>query len=162
HGYDRYRSEFERDKAEVAILGAKHDYVELARAHPIRHVTDPCRDYLRTNEGQMSDAVRESGRFTSRLHLTLLLVALGGPVGGLISGYGIARGLSRSLYQLSVRVQGMAQQLDRPGVGEAVRPQLEVAAVHLAPEGDLRQLDRQLDHVVGRVAEVTRRLQQQQ
>ena len=34
-------------------------------------------------------------------------------IGGLISGYGIARGLSRSLYRLSVRVQDLAEHLDQ-------------------------------------------------
>jgi signal transduction histidine kinase len=149
-GYDRYRAEFRRAKAEVARDGPKRDYRRLADAHPIRHVTDPCRDYLRTNEELMDHATQESGLFTRRLHLTLLLLALGGPLGGLISGYGIARGLSRSLYRLSVRIQDMAQQLDR-----------DVAAVHLTPDGDLQHLDRQMEHVVRRVTEVTRHLQQQ-
>jgi signal transduction histidine kinase len=150
-GYDRYRGEFEHARARVGQAGPMSGYRKLAGADPIRHVTDPCRAYLRLNEEMMNEAALASGRFTRRLHLTMLLLALGGPLGGLISGYGIARGLSRSLYRLSVRVQDMAQQLDR-----------DVAAVHLTPEGDLRHLDRQLEHVVERVGEVTRRLQRQQ
>ena len=73
----------------------------------------PAGSYLRMNEEQMDRAAQESGRFTRRLHLTMLLLGLGGPLGGLLGGYGIARGLSRSLYRLSVRVQDMAQQLDQ-------------------------------------------------
>jgi signal transduction histidine kinase len=150
-GYIRYRTEFRQAKAEVARDGPKRNFRQVDADHPIRHVTDPCRDYLRTNVEQMRRTAEESGLFTRRLQLTLLLLALGGPLGGLISGYGIARGLSRSLYHLSVRVQDMAQQLDR-----------DIAAVHLTPDGDLQHLDRQLTHVLERVSEVTQRLQRQQ
>jgi signal transduction histidine kinase len=150
-GYDRYRAEFRRAKAEVARDGPKRNYHRLADANPIRHVTDPCRDYLRTNEEMMTQASLQSARLTRWLHLTLLLLALGGPLGGLISGYGIARGLSRSLYRLSVRVQDMAQQLDR-----------DVAAVRLTPDDDLHHLDKQLELVMARVSEVASRLQKQQ
>jgi signal transduction histidine kinase len=150
-GYIRYRTEFRQAKAEVAREGPKRDFRRVDADHPIRHVTDPCREYLLTNVELMDRAAEESALFTRRLQLTLLLLALGGPLGGLISGYGIARGLSRSLYLLSVRVQDMAQQLDR-----------DVAAVHLTPDGDLHHLDRQLTHVLERVSEVTQRLQRQQ
>lgn len=150
-GYDRYRSEFAQSRAQFEQVGPPKDYRELAEAHPIRYVSDPCQTYLRMNEALMRDAVQEGGRMTQRLHLTMLLLVLGGPLGGLLCGYGIARGLSRSLYRLSVRVQDMAQQLDR-----------DVAAVHLTPEGDLHHLDKQLQHVVARVGEVAERLQRQQ
>ncbi|MGE3807033.1 MAG: sensor histidine kinase, partial [Gemmataceae bacterium] len=67
---------------------------------------------------------------------------------GLIMGYGIARGLSKSIYQLSVHVQDMAQRLDEG-----------VASVRVVADGDLDNLDKHLQHVVGRVEEVTARLQ---
>jgi signal transduction histidine kinase len=63
----------------------------------------------------------------------------------------VARGLSRSIYQLSVRVQDMAQRLDQ-----------DVASVSIAADGDIRNLDKQLDHVVHRVEEVAERLQRHQ
>ena len=46
------------------------------------------------------------------LRLAMILLGVLGPVGGVVCGYGIARGLSRSLYRLSVRVQDMANQFD--------------------------------------------------
>lgn len=150
-GYDRYRNEFERLRALVERDGPQTGYRRLAEEYPIRHVTDPCREYLRMNEALMVEAAQESSRVTHRLNLTMLLLALGGPLGGLLSGYGIARGLSRGLYRLSVYVQDMAQQLDR-----------DVADVQLTPDGDLQHLDGQLQHVVARVGEVVLRLQRQQ
>lgn len=150
-GYDNYRADFERARAEVERRGPRRDFLALAQAHPIRHVTDACQEYSRTNEEMIVQLAQQSERLTQRLHLTLLLLALGGPLGGLLSGYGIARGLSRSLHRLSVRVQDVALQFDR-----------DVAAVQLTPGGDLQQLDAQVQNVVARVTEVTQRLQRQQ
>lgn len=150
-GYDRYRREFDQLRSEVDKNGPQKSFRELADAHPIRHVTDPCREYLRMNEEFMTASAQESSRVTNRLHSTMLLLALGGPLGGILSGYGIARGLSRSIYRLSLHVSDMAQQLDR-----------DVATLQLTPGGDLQDLDAQLEKVLGRVGEVAEKLQRQQ
>lgn len=150
-GYDLYRQEFERLKEQAERDGPRRDFSALMSAHPLRYVVEPTREYLVVNERQMQQISQESAGLSERLRLTLLLLGLGAPLGGLLSGYGIARGLSRSLHRLSVHVQGMAQRLDR-----------EVADVRLSGDGDIHQLDEQLRHVVGRVTEVTERLQRQQ
>src|SRR5262249_56689426 len=80
----------------------------------------------------------------------VLFLGVAGPAGGLIVGYGAARGLRQSLYRLSVRVQDVAQKLDR-----------DVGSVSVAADGDLAGLDRQLDHILRRVEEVAERLRQQ-
>jgi signal transduction histidine kinase len=90
----------------------------------------------------------------------MLLLGLGGPASGLIIGYGIARGLSRSIYQLSVRVQDVAQRLDSPL--PAGNGAVDVASVSIRADGDLQSLDRQLQHVIRRVEEVGERLQRHQ
>jgi two-component system, NtrC family, sensor histidine kinase HydH len=150
-GYRRYQQEFAHLRDEVAHKGPRRDFRELADFHPIRHVVDPCRRYLRVNEEMIAQASQDMSHLSHRLRLLMLLLGLGGPLSGLLGGYGIARGLSRSLYRLSVRVQDVTQQLER-----------DVASVSLVADGDLAHLDRQLQHVVRRVAEVTERAQQQQ
>jgi two-component system sensor histidine kinase HydH len=150
-GYDRYRREFAVLEEEVRRSGPRHDYRELADIHPVRHIVEPCREYLAINEQQVSQAAQETSRLSEQLRLAMLLLGLGGPLGGVLGGYGIARGLSRSLYRLSVRIQDVAQQLEQ-----------DVASVSLVADGDLHHLDRQLEHVVQRVAEVTERVQDQQ
>jgi signal transduction histidine kinase len=150
-GYDRYHVELEKLRDQVEKEGPRRDLHALAVAHPIRHITDPCREYARLNEEQMTQSVEESGRVSQQLNLAMLLLGIGGPLSGLLGGYGIARGLSRSLYRLSVRVQDMAQKLEK-----------DVAAVDLTPEADWQRLDKQLDHVVQRVADVTDSLQRHQ
>jgi signal transduction histidine kinase len=150
-GYATYRHEFERLRAAGARSGPRRDFQQLVERNPVRHVVDPCRDLLHVNEGMMAATADRSERVGRQLRLALLFLGLGGPVSGLIIGYGVARGLSRSIYQLSVRVQDMARRLDQ-----------NVASVSVAAEGDIAGLDQQLRHVVRRVEEVAERLQRQQ
>lgn len=150
-GYDKYQNELEQLRLAVGQGRSMGNLRALSQAHPIRHVLDPCREYARLNEVQMNGVTQESTRVSERLHVTMFLLGICGPIGGLLSGFGIARGLSRSLYRLSVRVQDMAQRLER-----------DVGAVKLTADGDFTHLDQQLQHVVQRVAEVTQRLQRQQ
>lgn len=150
-GYKKFQSELETLRKEVQKVGKRWDFQKLEKAHPIRHIVEPCQEYARVNEEMMIAATEESVRVSRWLQGTMLLLGIGGPISGLVSGFGIARGLSRSLYRLSVRVQDMAQHLEQ-----------DVASVKLNPQGDIERLDHQLEHVMGRVAEVTERLQRQQ
>jgi signal transduction histidine kinase len=74
-----------------------------------------------------------------------------GPIGGLISGFGAAWGLSRSITRLRIRLQAASAHLDQ-----------ELGSVRVTGVGSGHQLERQLDLVVTRVGEVVERLQRQQ
>lgn len=150
-GYQDYRGEFQRLRAEVDQKGPRQDFLRLADSHPVRHIVEPCRQLLALNEEMMAETFQEQLRLSRWLGLALLLLGVGGPLSGILAGYGVARGLTRSIYQLSVRVQDMAQQLEQ-----------EVGSVRLSPAQDIRNLDGQLEHVVARVAEVTERLRRQE
>jgi signal transduction histidine kinase len=99
----------------------------------------------------MEETFQESNRISQRLRWVLLLLGLGGPVSGLVVGYGIARGLSRSIHHLSVHVQDLAQRLDQ-----------DVGSVQVAGNGDIPTLDKQLRYVAHRVEEVVERTQSHQ
>jgi signal transduction histidine kinase len=150
-GYEDYGNEFARLKASVLLRRDPWTPGTLAKQNPLQPVVDPCQALLLENEQMMYQTAAESERLGSRLYLAMLLLGVGGPAAGLISGYGIARGLSRSLHQLSVRLQDVSQQLEQ-----------DVASVSLASDGDLRHLDEQAQHIVRRVEEVAERLQKQQ
>jgi signal transduction histidine kinase len=124
---------------------------QLVDAHPIQLVVKPCENLSSVTKEMMKETVQESNEVSQLVRLVMIVLGLIGPVSGLMSGYGIARGLSRSIYQLSVRVQGMAQRLDQ-----------DVASVSVAADGDIQNLDKQLQHVVERVEEVAQRVQQHQ
>ncbi|MCC6417369.1 MAG: hypothetical protein IT429_03890 [Gemmataceae bacterium] len=150
-GYMRYRQEFDQLKESVLVRREQWSPAALVDQNPLKPVIDPCHVLHRENEEMMNATAAQSQSLSGRLYPTMLLLGLGGPVAGLISGYGIARGLSRSLHQLSVRLQDVSQHLEQ-----------DIASVSLAGGGDLAQLDEQAQHIVRRVEEVAHRLQKQQ
>lgn len=150
-GYQDYRNELAELRAEVLKHGPRTDFGRLADTHPIRHVTEPCKELFRLNKEEMDHTADESMTVSRQAQLLTLLLGTLGPASGLLIGYSVARGLSRSIYRLSVRVQDVAQRLDE-----------KVASMSVAVDGDIDGLDRQIQHVVGRVEEVAERLQRQQ
>lgn len=150
-GYQRYRDEMAALRAEVLAKGPRTDFGQLSDAHPIRHLTDSCHELFRINKEAMDRTAAESRAVSQHARLLLLLVGLGGPIGGLILGYGVARGIWRSIYRLSVRVHDAAQHLNQ-----------KVGTMSVAVDGDIEHLDRQLQHIVSRVEEVGERLQRHQ
>jgi signal transduction histidine kinase len=79
------------------------------------------------------------------------LAAVGGigSIAGLVLGYGVARGLSHSIYQLSVRVRDAADKLGQ-----------DLPTVTLQEDGDLTHLHQQLQGMVQEIEQVVNRLQQ--
>jgi signal transduction histidine kinase len=150
-GYREYREELTQLLQTVGQGKPAINFGQLADSHPVAKVVDPCEDLLRLNQEAVAAASRESEHVGRQANLVMLFVGLVGPLGGLVSGLGVARTLNRSICRLSVRVQDIAQRLDQ-----------DVASVNLVADGDLQNLDRQLEHVLRRVEEVAERLQRQQ
>ena len=156
-GYRRYRNELGGMRAELDDLlkdpkkRTAPNLHKLAKQHPVNYVAEPCHELLTLTKRQMEETA-EQGEHVSRL-VRLAMVGLGilAPLSGLLSGYGIARGLSRSIYQLSVRVQDMAQHLEQT-----------VGSVTIPAGGDIQHLDKQLQHVVRKVEDVAGKYQRQQ
>jgi signal transduction histidine kinase len=152
-GYARYHQAFQQLRNEVERNGPlRSNFRELADDNPIRRVLDSCEQLLQVNKSFMQQTTAESERISRTLRLVILLLGLGGPTSGLIIGASIARGLSKSIYKLSVRVQDMAQRLEP----------IDVGMLSVMPDGDIDRLDRQLEHVIGRVEEVARKMQRHQ
>src|SRR5262249_14430724 len=76
------------------------ELAQIANDHPLREVVEPAHDLLKLNENTMDQTLKESQAVVRQAQRTLILLGLLGPVGGLIAGFGIARGLSRSIYSL--------------------------------------------------------------
>jgi signal transduction histidine kinase len=150
-GYRQYQKEL----SGLLQMASGHvtlpDIRTLADSHPIRHIVEPCEELLHSNQDKMAEISRSSEELGNQALVALLGLGLGGLSSGLLIGYAFARALSRSIYQLSVRVQDMAQRLDQ-----------DVASVRIVADGDIKHLDQQLEHVVERVEEVAERLQRHQ
>jgi signal transduction histidine kinase len=156
-GYVQYHEEMARLRQDVEREGPRGTFDELAKTHPIRHIVTPCQKLGEISRAKVEQTSLESDELSRKARLVLLLLGLGGPIGGLLCGYGIVRGLSRSITQLSVRVRDVVDRLERPDSCQ----EIDLGSVTVAAEGDLGALDRQLQHVLRRVEEVTERLQRQ-
>lgn len=124
---------------------------KIAEKHPVREVIAPCQALLKINEKKMADSAAESQRVSYEGYLAMLFLGLAGPIGGIVIGYGITRGLRRSIYRLSVRVQDLAQHLEK-----------DLGTVSVVADGDLDALEAQMQFIVHKVEEAAKRLQQQQ
>ncbi len=147
----RYRR-YQEEMAQQLPAGASPaDFARWADEHPLRHLDDPCEKLLRLGKDAMANTVHESDSVSAQARLALLLAGLLGPCSGLIIGYGLARGLSRSIARLNVRLQDVHAHLDQ-----------EVGSVRLAAGGDLHSLDNQIERVAARVRQVAETVQRQQ
>jgi signal transduction histidine kinase len=150
--YQRYRKALEKDLDKDAVKnGTIADFLRWAGAHKIRQLLDECEELVKINRQDRAELAMESEVVSGQGRTALLLAGVLGPVGGLIGGFGVAWGLSRSITRLSVRLRDIHAELDQ-----------EVGSVRLAGEADLVQLDNRLEHVLQRVRDVVARMQESQ
>ncbi|MHB0959491.1 MAG: sensor histidine kinase [Pirellulaceae bacterium] len=70
------------------------------------------REYLTFNEQALHDSNQQNKAMARRLAIALLFLGTAGAIGGLAAGYAVARGISRTLFQLSVPIRNVAGKLD--------------------------------------------------
>ncbi len=149
-GYERYRSELNQaGHATPALRGSAIAHWD--DVHPIRHVLAPCHELMRSTCEAMEETAADSNRVSRRTQGGLLLLGALGPLSGLAIGFGVARGLSRSIAQLQVRLQDVHDDLDQ-----------EVGSVKLTTHGNIDLLHDQVERIVARVREVLQELDRQQ
>ena len=124
---------------------------KIADKHPVKFVVEPCQELLKINKDKMAESAGESQRVSREGYLAMLFLGVAGPIGGLAVGYGVTRGLRRSIYQLSVRVQDLAHHLDQ-----------DVGSVSVVADGDLEALEAKMQFIVQKVEEAAKRIQEQQ
>jgi signal transduction histidine kinase len=149
--YRQYQQEMSGLETDTLRRRSQAEIASLADKHPITPVVARCHELLRINRNILTETSQQAERVGARVRWTMILLGLIGPISGVAMGYGIAKGLSRSIYQLSLRVQDMAHHLDQ-----------DVASVTIETGTDIQALDKQLQHVVDRVEQVGERLQKHQ
>jgi len=148
-GFQHYRRELET--AQRSTWVALEDVVRWSDAHPVQHLMGPCEELLRINSRAMEATVQESQSLGRQGRTLFLLMGVLGPVGGLLSGFGAAWGLSRSITRFRIRLEDASAHLDE-----------EAGLVRLMGEGSSDHLDQQLEQVVKKIKDVVSRSQQQQ
>jgi signal transduction histidine kinase len=150
-GYRRYRAELDSPSRLPSPGPSRADLLRWADAHPVHNLLAPCEELLRVNRQAMEVTARESQAVGDQSQTVLLVLGVLGPTGGLLCGFGVAWGLSRSITRLRVHLRDASAHLDQ-----------ELGSLRVSGEGDLHQLDQQMEQVVSRVREVVARSQQQQ
>jgi two-component system, NtrC family, sensor histidine kinase HydH len=130
--------------------GSRHDFDGALRileseAFPV------CRDLEAFNSQETIASESAHRRTVNRIMKALAGVAGVGALAGLLLGYGVASGLRRSIYQLSVRVRDAAGKLGQ-----------DLPAVVLTDNDDLHHLQTQMQGVVRDIEQVVEKLQQRE
>lgn len=115
--------------------------IRLLRGDPLT----ACQELRNFNAGQIEESSRDHLRALRRMTWGLGLVGGLGSVAGLVLGYGLARGLQRTIHRFLVRVEGASELL-----GQELPP-VEWEPKH-APQDDVADaLARRVEQVVGRL-----------
>jgi two-component system, NtrC family, sensor histidine kinase HydH len=148
HEYRDYRAEETESARKFTSL---EEISRWAVEHPVAEAAEPCRKLLEINNREMRDAVAASDRSSRWVQAGLLLLCVLGPISGFVGGFGIARGLHRSISRMLVLVRDEHANIDE-----------EVGLLDVDAVPSLNVLDERLQRFVERVREVTKRVQQQQ
>ncbi len=148
--YAAYKERLGLDRLPPAT-GPMSDVARWSDDHHMADLLVPCRELADRQRDRMEDGLARTETQTAWAGRVLVGLGLTGVLAGLLSGYATARARSRRVAQLSVRVRAVQAHLDQ-----------EVGAMTLDRPGHPGDLDEQLDHVIGRVKDVCRKLQEQE
>ncbi|WP_406697579.1 ATP-binding protein [Singulisphaera sp. Ch08] len=116
--------------------------------HFITQVLTVSQEYLDAMEEEVETASAQNQAMPSRVAVVLLLLGTCGAIAGLLAGFGIARGISRSIAQLSIPIRDAAGKLN-----EVVGP------ITLSPAWDIDSLEAVLREMANEIGTVVARLE---
>jgi signal transduction histidine kinase len=121
-----------------------------------REVLTPCIELRQYNTEEIKRSDDDNRRIISRLTWGMIAVGLGGPLCGLVLGFGVARSLRRSIYQLSVRIRDAAGRLSREVGSVTLKEESDLPALHRQMRGVIQEIGRVIDQLEAREREVLR------
>jgi signal transduction histidine kinase len=146
----RFWKELERVTASAPAAGLPGEIRGLIEDVLVREILEPAHQYLDLTEEQVEGSIAKNQVLADRLVYFLLFLGTCGSAAGLVAGVGFARGLSRSLIQLSVLIRDAAGRLQE-GIGPVT-----------FSGGDLVELEKVLRLLAERVGAIVARLQQRE
>lgn len=114
-------------------------------------IFDPARQFVDYHRNVVEHTGRQSQVMADRMGIGLALLGVCGSAAGLLAGFGIARGVSRSIVQLSVPVHGAAGKLN-----EVVGP------ITLSAPAGFDELETTLQAMADHIGTVVERLEQRE
>jgi signal transduction histidine kinase len=148
-GYRRFLTEVDALPASLPTEDLKARVKTLVNEVIAREIVLPIHAYLDHNEVEVEESVTENQRLADRLVYGLLWLGICGCGAGLAAGFGIARGISRSLIQLNVPIRAAAGQLETL-----------VGPLTFASGTDIGQMEGVLRSIADRIGAVVERVRQ--
>jgi signal transduction histidine kinase len=112
-------------------------------------ILDPAQQYLDVNEEDIARSNEANQLMAGQVVLGFLLLGICGTASGLVAGFGIARGVSRSIVRLSVPIRDVAGKLS-----EVVGP------VTFSSGANLEEMEQTLHNIADQIGAVIDRLQE--
>jgi two-component system sensor histidine kinase HydH len=150
-GYKDYRKRLAESGTYPRQLRTREDFIAWADAHPVQPLLQSCNKLLDAARETMNNTARSSEDVGARTRAVLIALAVLGPLGGSLAGYGVARALSRTIAQLRIRIEDVHARLDQ-----------EAGAVEFGGLRGGADLNRQFDRLAERVGEMVGQFQRQQ
>jgi signal transduction histidine kinase len=150
-GYQHFFAEYHRIVQQPSAPDFPVQVRALINDALTNEILTPAQAYLDFNEDEIAQSNAENLKVVDQTVLALLLLGVCGPVSGLVAGYGIARGVKRSIGRLSVPIRDAAGKLN-----EIVGP------ISLSAEWSLEELESVLHAIADQIGAVIERLQQSQ
>jgi signal transduction histidine kinase len=149
-GYNRFFDELKglanehlsSDERVQRVRALLHDTLE-------KEVLAPAEEYRKANEEDIVESNARNVSMLGRVVLGLLLLGICGPVSGLVAGFGIARGYSRSIVRLSLPIQDAAGKLN-----EIVGP------ITFSSQAGLEEIEIVLHEIADKIGVVLKRLEE--
>lgn len=149
--FSAYRNQIEarRPPASPAAPDTAEDAEKETLIRLARAVAEPCRQIVELNERTLADSTLRSARLSTAVNLIRLAFLTTGPVVGVLCGLWVARGLHRSISQISVTLSDATGELNR-----------EVGLVEVQTPADLPGLHQQVQTIALHLRQVMEELQQ--
>jgi two-component system sensor histidine kinase HydH len=146
-GHDHFFAAYDKLLRNPPPQGIYPEIIRLTDTVLIKEILEPAHEYLRLNEGVLTQASETNRQLAQRLSIGLLAVGLFGSVGGLLGGWVIAAAVRRALIRREMQLLITAEQLDqaanpggKTGPATAAHPTDAVERVSVSVSAVLRRL----------------------
>ena len=147
-GYGRLFDVISRVSAENPSDNRREAIVRAIGAIAHDEIVQPAEEYRQLIQAMTAAASQDEQTIADRMGLGLLLLGMCGSVAGLLAGYGLARGVRRSLLQMSVPIK------DATGALNQV-----IGPITVSSEEGFEELETALREMSDRVAKVVQQYQ---